>query len=63
MRQPINDIDFVLPGDGVSAARHTAGRLGAEFYPLDTERGTGRVALPKLDREASRLRAMRGRAS
>jgi acetolactate synthase-1/3 small subunit len=24
---------------------------------------TGRVALPKLDREASRLRAMRGRAS
>jgi tRNA nucleotidyltransferase/poly(A) polymerase len=37
------DLDFAVPSDGLVAARKVADLLGAAFYPLDAERGTGRV--------------------
>jgi tRNA nucleotidyltransferase/poly(A) polymerase len=43
--RPVSDIDIILRGDGVQAARAAAGALGAAFYPLDSERGIGRVIL------------------
>lgn len=42
-RERIVDLDFVTPGDGLAVARRVANALGAAFYPLDAERGTGRV--------------------
>ena len=45
LEQPVHDIDFVLAGDGLAAARHTARQLDAEFFALDPERGTGRVLI------------------
>lgn len=44
---PVHDIDFVLAGDGLAAAKHTANRLKAEYFPLDRERGTGRVLVAR----------------
>jgi tRNA nucleotidyltransferase/poly(A) polymerase len=43
--RPVYDIDIALRGDGVEAARNAANALGAAFYPLDSERGVGRVIL------------------
>jgi poly(A) polymerase len=43
--RPTLDFDVVLRGDGVAAARSAADALGAAFYPLDAERGIGRVIL------------------
>jgi tRNA nucleotidyltransferase/poly(A) polymerase len=42
---PEHDIDLVLEGDVLKVAREVANRLGAAYYPLDIERGTGRVVL------------------
>ncbi|MCB0190533.1 MAG: CCA tRNA nucleotidyltransferase [Anaerolineae bacterium] len=42
-REDVIDFDFVVPGDGVTVARQVANALHAAFYPLDVERGTGRV--------------------
>jgi tRNA nucleotidyltransferase/poly(A) polymerase len=42
---PVFDIDILLRGDGVRAAEAAADALGAAFYPLDSERGIGRVIL------------------
>lgn len=44
-RERIVDLDFATPGDGLVVARQVANTLGAAFYPLDAERGTGRVVL------------------
>jgi tRNA nucleotidyltransferase/poly(A) polymerase len=44
-RSHIVDLDFVTPGDGLGIARQVANALAAAFYPLDSERGTGRVIL------------------
>lgn len=44
-REKIVDLDFATPGDGLAAARRVANVLGVAFYPLDAERGTGRVVL------------------
>lgn len=41
--RPVIDLDFVVEGDALAVARRLADRLGAAFYPLDRERGTGRV--------------------
>jgi tRNA nucleotidyltransferase/poly(A) polymerase len=41
--RPVHDIDIALPGDGVAAARRVAHALGGACYPLDAERGVGRV--------------------
>lgn len=43
LRRDVHDLDFVLPGDGQSAARAVADKLKAAYYPLDKERDTGRV--------------------
>jgi tRNA nucleotidyltransferase/poly(A) polymerase len=43
--RPVSDIDIILRGDGVQAARAVACALGAAFYPLDAQRGVGRVIL------------------
>jgi tRNA nucleotidyltransferase/poly(A) polymerase len=43
LRKWVTDFDFVLPGDGLAVARQVANALNAAFYPLDTERRTGRV--------------------
>jgi tRNA nucleotidyltransferase/poly(A) polymerase len=45
--RPVLDIDVVLRGSGIDAARAAADRLGAAFYPLDAERGIGRVILAR----------------
>lgn len=42
-RDQVVDLDFAVPGDGLVVARRVANALGAAFYPLDAERGTGRV--------------------
>jgi putative nucleotidyltransferase with HDIG domain len=42
-REQIVDLDFAVPGDGLAVARRVANSLNAAFYPLDAERGTGRV--------------------
>lgn len=44
-----HDLDFAVDGDGLAAARRAAEALGAAFYPLDAERGVGRVVLPGDD--------------
>lgn len=43
--RPIHDFDFALPQGGIRLARKLANALGANFYPLDPERDTGRVLL------------------
>jgi hypothetical protein len=45
--RPVADIDVVLRGSGIDAARNVADSLGAAFYPLDAERGIGRVILTR----------------
>lgn len=40
-----HDLDFAVHGDGLAVARRVAEALQATFYPLDAERGTGRVIL------------------
>ena len=46
---PIHDLDFSLPRDAIKTARHVADALEADFYPLDTERDTGRVIVTNED--------------
>ncbi|MGQ0604345.1 MAG: DUF5678 domain-containing protein [Anaerolineales bacterium] len=38
-----HDVDFAVDGNGVAVARVVADTLRGAFYPLDAERGTGRV--------------------
>jgi putative nucleotidyltransferase with HDIG domain len=52
LRRPVRDFDFVVSGDGLAAARAVANGLGGAYYPLDSERGVGRVVLA---REAERI--------
>jgi putative nucleotidyltransferase with HDIG domain len=49
LRRPIRDFDFVVAGDALAGARSVANALGAAFYPLDAERGIGRVVLARDD--------------
>jgi tRNA nucleotidyltransferase/poly(A) polymerase len=37
------DFDFAVPGPAIPLARRVAQKLGADFYPLDSERDAGRV--------------------
>ena len=41
--EPIVDLDFAVPENGLKIARKVANSLHAAFYPLDETRGTGRV--------------------
>ncbi len=47
--RPIHDLDFALPGDGIPVGRAVAKYLGADYFPLDDERGTARVILTRAD--------------
>ena len=42
-----HDFDFAVPADGIKLARRIANKLKGAFYPLDSERDTGRVILIK----------------
>jgi tRNA nucleotidyltransferase/poly(A) polymerase len=42
-----HDLDFAVQGSGLSLARYLADQLGGYFVPLDQERRTGRVLLPR----------------
>ena len=44
-----HDLDFAVPVGGLAVARRLANRLGGAFFPLDTERDTGRVVLTEPD--------------
>ena len=41
--RPNYDLDLAVDGDGLTLARRLADRLGGHYYPLDSERGTGRA--------------------
>lgn len=47
--RPLHDLDYVLPTSGLAVARGLANALGAAYYPLDVERGIGRVVWPQPD--------------
>jgi poly(A) polymerase len=42
-RPNIVDLDFVVADDGLAVARQVADALGSAYFPLDPERGVGRV--------------------
>jgi tRNA nucleotidyltransferase/poly(A) polymerase len=46
------DADFAVEGDALGLARKVADRLGGEYYPLDRQRGTGRVLVDRGTPEA-----------
>ncbi len=60
LRRPVRDFDFVVNGDALAVARGLADALGGAYYPLDHERGVGRVVLVRddghLTLDVSRLR-------
>lgn len=43
--KPCNDIDLALAGDALDLARAFADSIGAAFFALDAQRGTGRVVV------------------
>jgi len=45
--QPIRDLDFVIKKKAIKLARKIADSLKGAFYPLDTERDTGRILVQK----------------
>jgi tRNA nucleotidyltransferase/poly(A) polymerase len=47
--RPVHDLDFVLERDAIKIARRVANTLKSDFYPLDTERDTGRVIVTNED--------------
>lgn len=59
--RPLHDWDFAVDRDAMALARASADALGGFFFPLDEERGTGRVVLetrdgPRLELDFARLR-------
>jgi putative nucleotidyltransferase with HDIG domain len=49
LNRPSPDLDFALPSNGISLARHVANTLKADFMTLDHERDTGRVIVTESD--------------
>lgn len=45
LRRPLHDWDFAVDRDALALARVVGDALGGAFFPLDTQRGTGRVVL------------------
>ena len=60
--RPIRDLDFALEREAIKTARRVANKLGADFYPLDPERDTGRVIVTNDDgtRSLMDFAALRG---
>ncbi len=54
LHRAIHDVDFVLDGDGVAAARTVARHFGGAAYPLDEARGVGRAL---IDHDGERFTA------
>jgi putative nucleotidyltransferase with HDIG domain len=59
--RPIHDWDFAVDRDALGLARAVADALGGAYFPLDAERGTGRVILtaantPRLELDFAALR-------
>ena len=56
------DLDLVAPSDGIKLARRVANTLGADVFPLDDERDTGRVIVtePNGSREKIDIATYRG---
>ena len=57
-----NDLDLVLPGNALRAARRLASRLPAAYFPLDEERGVARLVYTHEDGRRAHLdvSALRG---
>ncbi len=47
LHRRLHDLDFAVEGDGLAVARTVANAQNAAFYPLDDERGVGRVILTR----------------
>lgn len=45
LRRESHDLDFAVPTGGIKLARKVANEMKGAFYPLDSERDTGRVVL------------------
>lgn len=43
----LHDVDFAVDGNGLAVARVVADALRGAFYPLDAERGVGRIVLAR----------------
>lgn len=43
MSRQTHDLDFTLPKNGIKISRRVANKLKASFFPLDTQRDTGRI--------------------
>jgi len=53
--RPVHDWDFTVDGDALGLARALADGLGGAYFPLDAERGTGRVVLAAADEPRQEL--------
>jgi poly(A) polymerase len=51
VRRAIHDMDFVVPRGALNIARQVADALGGAYFPMDVERGTGRVILNQANNE------------
>ncbi len=51
----VRDLDFAMPAAALQSARRVANELQAAYYPLDTERETGRVVLTSPEGQRSYL--------
>lgn len=49
LNRTLRDVDFAVQGDALGLARRVADRVGAAYYPLDPERGAGRVVVADGD--------------
>jgi poly(A) polymerase len=49
LRRPTRDLDIVMAGDALAGARAVANALDGAYFPLDLERGVGRVVLARPD--------------
>jgi tRNA nucleotidyltransferase/poly(A) polymerase len=49
LQRQIRDLDFSLPREAIKTSRRIADALGGAFYPLDSDRDTGRVIVSNAD--------------
>jgi putative nucleotidyltransferase with HDIG domain len=62
LERPVHDWDFAVDRDALGLARAVADALGGAYFPLDVERGAGRVVLAGSDdaRQDLDFAALRG---
>ena len=51
LARPVHDYDFVLPDNALEISRKIANRIGAAYFPLDSERGTARLIFTDKNRQ------------